>query len=168
MNSLLPLPKLSNHLKEVQRFISPLTKLILAIAVISLAGCATISVYDQQSYAQTTELKKDALELMDLAVNEYSDHEGEVNGFLAEIEKALNYERARPHNEITVEMWEKLTNPDGDLLGSFIKMWKEKGKVSSTFVEGAKGSISEAFDKILELEEGKKKRPQSYEQELFM
>lgn len=159
MNALLRLPKLSSHLKVSQRFISPLTKLILIFAVISLAGCATISVYDPYSYSQTTDLKEDALELMDLAVDEYSGHEGEANSFLAKIEKALDYEKTRQHNEIIIEMWVKLTDPDGTLLGSFIKMWKEEGKLSETFVEEAKGSINEAFNKILELEEGKKKRP---------
>lgn len=159
MNELLRLPKLSSHLKEGQRFISPLTKLILIFAVISLAGCISVPIHDHYAYTQTIGLKVDALKLMDLAVEDFSLHEAEVDDFFTRIEKAYEYEKVRPKNEITVRMWEKLKDPDENLFGGFIKRWKEKNKLGKTFVEEVKKLVSDAFDQIIGYESGKIKKP---------
>lgn len=158
MNALLRLSKLSSHLKEGRRFISPLTKLILIFAVINLTGCISVPIHDHHAYTQTIELKVDALKLMDLAVEEFSLHEAEVDDFLTRVEKAYEYEKVRPKNEITVRMWEKLKNPDENLFGGFIKRWEEKGKLGKTFIEEAKKIVADAFDQIIGYESGKIKK----------
>jgi len=49
--------------------------LTLLVVVLSFAACATISSFDQYAYAQTTSLKVDALNTMDLATGNYSTNE---------------------------------------------------------------------------------------------
>jgi len=93
---------------------------------------------------------------MDLAIEDFSLHEAEVDDFLTRIEKAYEYEKVRPKNEITVRLWEKLKDPDENLFGGFIKRWKEKNKLGKTFVEDVKELVSDAFDQIIEYESGKK------------
>ena len=150
--------KFSNDLKDGFRSRRLFRNLILIFALISLSGCASISLHDHYAYTQTINLKVDALKLMDLAFEDFSKHEEEVNNFLTRVEKAYEYEKVRPKNEITIEMWEKLKDPEGNLLGGFIKRWEEKKKLSNVFIEEAKKSISDAFDQIIGLESGKIKR----------
>lgn len=49
--------------------------------LLSFIGCAAISSFDQHAYSQTTSLKVDALNIMDLAKDEYSAHEKSVKEF---------------------------------------------------------------------------------------
>ena len=48
-------------------------------------------------------------------------------------------------------------DPDRNLLGGFLKMWKAKGSLSLTFVAEKKAQIADAFDQIIQLEQGKQK-----------
>ena len=73
------------------------------------------------------------------------------------VEKAYEYEKGRPKNEITTQLWEMLIAPDKDLLGTFLKDWKEKGLLGAYLVGEKKKQIGSAFDKIIELESGKRK-----------
>ena len=151
--------KLSNDLKDGFRSSRLFRNLVLVFALISLSGCTSISLHDHYAYTQSINLKVDAIKLMDLAVENFSKHEGEVNNFLTRIEKAYEYEKVRPKNEITIAMWEKLKDPEGNLLGGFIKRWEEKKKLSKAFIEEAKKIINDAFDQIIGLESGKIKKP---------
>jgi len=126
---------------------------LIAAAVLCFLACgASISLHDHYAYTQATSLKVDSLKLMDKAVEDYSMHEDEVDDLLTKIEKAHEYEKARPKNDETIKQWEILKDPDKDLLGGFFKMWKEKGKVSQFFIEEKKKQVVKAFDEIIELE----------------
>jgi DNA transposition AAA+ family ATPase len=48
-----------------------------------------------------------------------------------------------------------MKDPDKNLLGGFLKRWKEKDKLSAVFVDEAKRLISTGFDQIIGLESGK-------------
>jgi len=74
---------------------------------------------------------------------------------MMEVEKAYEYAKGRPKNEISAQQWEKLKDPDKNLLGGFIKRWMEKETLKKTFIQGAKGIVSDAFDTIIGLESGK-------------
>jgi len=130
-------------------------KIILLTFFISVFGCATISQFDQYAYVQTTSLKVDALQIMDLAVDEYSDHADQVAELKANQQKIYEYEKNRPKNEITVKMWEKLLNEDGHLIGGFLAKWENQGKQSPVFIAEAKKIIGPAFDQIGQLESKK-------------
>lgn len=148
----------STDLKDAQKLIPTTRKLILSFIIIILAGCSSISLHDHYAYTQATILKVDSLKLIDNAIEDFSKHVEEVDKLLTRIEKAFEYEKVRPKNEITTKMWQKLKDPEGHLLGGFIKRWEEKEKLSNVFIEEAKKSISDAFDQIIGLESGKIKR----------
>jgi len=45
------------------------------IVLLGYSGCVTISPFDQYAYAQTTSIKVDALNLMDLANDDFPKHQ---------------------------------------------------------------------------------------------
>ena len=129
---------------------------LVCIALLAAGqGCATISMYDHYAYTQTTSLKVDALALMGKATSNAASHAEAIEQLLVKVDKAYEYEKGRPKNEITTRMWDVLKNPDRNLLGGFVKRWREKGKLSQAFVEEAKDLIGEAFDLISGLESQK-------------
>ncbi|MCS3859678.1 hypothetical protein [Salinibacter ruber] len=73
------------------------------------------------------------------------------------MEKAYEFAKGRPENEISARQWRILIDPDRDLLGGFLADWKKQSAFSATFVEEKKTQIARAFDTIIELESGKKK-----------
>jgi len=129
-------------------------KLFIVIGVLlSATGCATISRYDQYSYMQAVNLKVDSLKLMDSAGDAYSAHKSEVR-----TEKAYEYEKGRPQNQVTTDMWKLMIDTKGGLLGGFFVLWEESGTVSPVFVPEKKKQIANAFDEIISLESEKIKK----------
>ncbi len=138
-------PKLSNRI----------VKTTLAILLMSYVSCVSISHFDQYAYAQTTSIKVDALELMDLAINDYSSCEANDREFQTKMKKVYEYEKNRPKNDITVKLWDKLMDPNGHLLVGFLNRWKTEKKLSATFIAEEKKLVSKAFDQISGLESKK-------------
>lgn len=119
-------------------------------------GCTSlISPFNQAAYEYATSLKVEALALMDKATEPCSNHQEEINRFMIEVEKAYEYAKGRPKNEISAQQWERLKDPQKNLLGGFMKRWKEKETLKKTFIQEAKGIVSDAFDTIIGLESGK-------------
>jgi hypothetical protein len=114
-------------------------------------------VYSQTAYEQATSVKAESLALMEKATEPYSQHAQEVAALLLAVDKAYEYAKGRPKNEISTEQWAKIKDPNSNLLGGFLKRWKEKGQLNSTFVKEAEAQIAQAFDQIIELESGKNK-----------
>lgn len=73
----------------------------LAFFVLAIAGCASVSQFDQHAYIQVTSLKVDALNVMSLANDSYTMHEAEVHAVNMMLDKAYEYERNRPNNSLT-------------------------------------------------------------------
>jgi hypothetical protein len=130
-------------------------KLLVLSILLTAFGCATISQFDQYAYTQVTSLKVDALQVMDLAADDFEPHAGEVKELSANLQKIYEYEKNRPKNEISVKQWEKLLNEDGHLLGGFIHKWQTEGKQSQAFINEMKKIIAPAFDQIAQLESKK-------------
>ena len=135
-------------------------RLLPSLCLVALASCSTISTYDQAAYEHATSAKVDTLTLMDKATESYSAHEKEIIAVRTELEKAYEYDLGRPLNKITVAQWAILLDPERDLVGGFLKMWKSKGSVSAFFVTAKKKQIGDAFDQIIGLESGKIKPSQ--------
>ncbi len=152
------LSKSPSDSKNAQKIFSSSIRLIAILAIAGLWACYSISLYDHYAYTQSTGLKVDSIKLMNKATEDFTKHEAEVDDLLTRIEKAYEYEKARPKNVITAKMWEKLKDPDKNLLGGFLKFWQEKKTLSKTFVEEAKKTVSDAFDQIIGLESGKIKK----------
>lgn len=132
-------------------------KWVIPLMLIIAAGCSTISTFDQYAYMQATSLKVDALAIMDLAVDSASHHAADIREITMEIDKAYEYEKLRPKNEISAEMWSILKSPDRNLFGGFLKRWQEKQVLKPAYIQDKKEQIVKAFDIIAELESDKLK-----------
>ena len=119
------------------------------------AACSYTAPYSQFAYEQTISLKVEALELMEKATETYASHAADVQNLETNLEKAYEYAKGRPKNEISTKQWQILIDPDRNLLGGFLKRWKAKSTLSPTFIKEAKGLVSDAFDTISGLESGK-------------
>jgi hypothetical protein len=130
---------------------------ILLLSCPFLAACSTISTYDQAAYEHATAVKVDTLVVMSKATESYASHQREIAEVQIALDKAYEYDRNRPLNDITIKMWDKLRDPQRDLLGGFLREWKEDGPLLPKYVQHKKQQIGEGFDTIIQLESGKMK-----------
>jgi hypothetical protein len=128
---------------------------ILAFVWLSLVSCALIAHYDRAAYEHATSAKVDTLALMNKATGSYDEHAKEVEALVLELDKAYEYDRGRQLNKTTVAQWDVLRDPNRNLVGGFLKMWKAKGTLSATFVAEKRRQVADAFDQIIKLESGK-------------
>jgi hypothetical protein len=139
-----------------------LSRLWLILVVSSLAAATSacsslIATYSQTAYEQATSIKAESLVLLNKATEPYNQHAQEVAALMLNVDKAYEYAKGRPKNEVSTEQWEKMKDPNSNLLGGFLKRWKEQGQLSPAFVKEAGIQIAKAFDQIIELESGKNK-----------
>ena len=135
------------------------TKKIIAIIGwgLLLAGCATISKFDQYAYTQATSLKVDVLSVMGHATESYPLHQAEAATLKTSLDKMYEYEKNRPKNAITEKMWSVLTDSTGHLYGGFVKRWEKEDKLDTAFIRISKELVGQSFDQISQLESGKVK-----------
>lgn len=128
-----------------------------AIALLLVTSCASLrtAVFDQYSYQKGTEIKVDAIRLMDKAAMQYDSQTVAIVNLETELDKMVEYEKNKPDNQISYAMWKMIADPNKKFIGGFLKLWKEKGTVSAFFVDEAKGQVVEALDLVLQYE-GKK------------
>lgn len=130
--------------------------LVASICVAAISACSPlIATYSQAAYEQATSVKAESLALMGRATEPYNQHAQEVEALMLQVDKAYEYARGRPKNEISTQQWANIRDPGKNLLGGFLERWKEQGQLSSAFVKEAQIQISKAFDQIIELESGK-------------
>ena len=135
-------------------------KLLIPLCII---GCTPqISQFSPIAYEQATSLKVDSLVLMGKATESYADYEEEVSELMNRVEKSYEFAKGLPHNEYSTKQWKILKDPDRNLLGGFMKRWKEQGNLSPTFINEARRLISDAYDTIIGLESRKIKPPKEY------
>ncbi|WP_205553013.1 hypothetical protein [Pectobacterium brasiliense] len=104
-------------------------------------------------------IKVDALALIDKALTEpFEENRHEVVLLKIQVEKAYEYARGLPKNEIVTKQWEIIKNPNRNSLGGFLAYWERNNSLSKTFVTDMKGVISNGFDQVIELESGKVKQ----------
>jgi hypothetical protein len=132
----------------------------LLVATALLVACSTISTYDQAAYEHATNAKVDTLALMDKATDSYSSHTKDITALNLELDKAYEYDKGRPLNQITMTSWDVLRGPNG-ILNRFLTSWKTSGTLNSTFINDKKAHVGREFDDIIQLESGKIKTPQA-------
>jgi hypothetical protein len=118
-------------------------------------SCSSISVFSPEAYKQAVDLKVESLNLMSAATMPYTDYEEDVIYLNTELDKAFEFSKGRPDNEISTEQWEILIDKEGSLLGGFLKRWETEGTLSEMFVVEMQTLVSDAFDTIIGLESGK-------------
>jgi len=142
---------------KVIRFSNQVKIITMLFVILTYVSCATISRSSQYAYTQTTSLKVDALAVMDLAKDDYSNHQQVILELQTNLQKIYEYEKNRPKNEISVKLWDKLLNPEGHLLVGFLIRWQKEQKLNETFITEEKKLVSDAFDVISGLESTKLK-----------
>ena len=120
-----------------------------------LSSCSSISVFSSEAYKQAVDLKVESVSLMANATMPYNDFVDDVDFLETELSKAYEFSKGRPDNEISTKQWEILTNPEGNLLGGFLKRWEDEETLSKMFVTEMQMLVSDAFDTIIGLESGK-------------
>ena len=148
--STLPEP-LSSSLLPGQSWATCIAMLIFAVM---LSACSSlIAPYNETSYRYATSLKPEAMRLMKRATEDYSEHAAEAEALMLKVEQAYEYVAGLPKNDESAGQWKLLKNPDGNLLGGFIKRWQEEGKLSKAFVNNVREDlVGPAFDAIIALE----------------
>lgn len=142
-----------------ENFLLKKSGLTVLFMMLLFSSCATsISSYDQQAYTQTTSIKVDVLNIMDLAKDEYNNHIQAIQNLQTNLQKIYEYEKNRPKNDITMKLWDKLLDKNGHLLGGFMEKWKSGIKMSDTFISNCKNQVGDAFDIIAGLESQKIKK----------
>lgn len=123
------------------------------------SACAALTRYDPTSYKTATDLKAQALLLIEKATEAPAAHQREIDDLRVRVRQALEYEKGKGKpNQLTVKQWELLSNPSGHLLGGFLRKWEAEGRSQNpAFIAGASKNVSEAFDEIIKLESGKVK-----------
>src|ERR1700727_2809115 len=123
-----------------------------------LAACiTTISPYSDVAYQQATAVKSEAMTVMSNATEPFRMHATDVKTLELDVEKAYEYARGRPKNEISTKQWEIIRDPSGASLIGFLERWKREGKLGQEFVTEAKKVISDQLDTVIDLESGKPK-----------
>ncbi len=127
--------------------------------LILLAGCAAITGYDATSYKAATDLKAEALLLIDKAKDPPGPHASEIEALRLKLRQAYEYEKGKGgRNRVTQEQWALLSDPNAALLGGFLKKWETENRGQSpAFIEGVVKNVSQAFDEIIKLESHKVK-----------
>lgn len=143
---------------KTPKLISATSHLAILSILFMLIGCISISNFDQYAYTNTTILKVDAMSIMDLSSVDYETHQRDVQNLRNDIQKLYEYEKNRPKNEITLQLWDKLMNKDGHLLGGFLKKWEDDSQLNETFINESKKLVGNAFDQIAQLESKKIKK----------
>jgi outer membrane murein-binding lipoprotein Lpp len=135
-------------------------RLLVALGSLVLAACSSISNYEQAAYEHATAAKVDTLAVMSKATDSYASHQREIAELQITLDKAYEYDRGRPINQTTMQMWDVLLkvdyqHPDEGLWPRFLESWRKNGTLSPVFISDKKEHIAAAFDTIIALESGK-------------
>lgn len=137
----------------------PLHPFLLAVCLAALAawaGCApSIAPFSERAYEQAVSLKVEALTLMGKATEPFAEHRAEVAALRLDLDKAYEFARGRPRNDLSARQWAILSDSDRNLLGGFLARWETEGSLSPVFVSEAQRLVADAFDTVIGLESGK-------------
>lgn len=136
---------------------------LLLFCSMMLASCGSIktAIYDQYSYQQEVALKVETKNLLTHATEPYADYKEEVEKLLLEMEKMEEYEKNKPNNALSYQMWQLMTDSEKNSVAGLFKRWKEKQQLSAVFLEEATGQVEEAFDVLIKYEVSKDKERES-------
>ena len=138
--------------------VSPNTpKSLVLLLPLLLVACSSIPDYDQVAYDRATELKADAVRLVESANTEFSASAEEVEALRRRMEHAYEYEKGKGStNVFTIKQYEIMMDPEGGLLYGFLERWESAGKVSSFFAGEAAKLVGQGFDEIIRMEWNKR------------
>ena len=94
---------------------------------------------------------------MDRATEPFDDHRQAVETLKLDVEKAYEYAKGLPKNQVVTKQWTIIKDPARNSLGGFLRRWESKTTLKKEFIQEAKGIVSDGFDTVIELESGKRK-----------
>jgi hypothetical protein len=125
-------------------------KLLLLPFALLLIGCATITKFDQNSYNSAQSLKEDALTIIQ------HPSPSAVDNLSVRLDAQVAYETGKgAANKISAAQWRLIQNPAGNLLGGWIKAYRQGVALSETYNQEKARQVGLAFDEVLKLEGGK-------------
>lgn len=136
----------------------PKKALMLCVALL-IGACTNYASYSLQAYSYATEAKAKTLKLVSKANGSYSANRAAAEALLLDMDVAYEFAAGIENNEEAAEIWDKLRDPDGNLVGGFLSAWRTEfpGGVSanSVFIEEFKKNITFSFDRLICLEANK-------------
>jgi hypothetical protein len=140
---------------QSQRFLAGVVRPMLVL--LALGGCAPIIAdYSVEAYKSATSLKAEVGALIDKSGEKFSLHQKEVDATTTRINAAYEFAAGLANNSISAQQWQILRNPDGNLYGGFVRLWRKQGTTSAAYRSGKSREIAAAFDLIICLESNKK------------
>lgn len=131
--------------------------LLLLLLCAALGACAPlIAEYNAEAYKNATTLKAETLAMMDKAREPYGRHRKDVDTLTTKINAAYEYSAGFASNQLSAQQWNILRNPDGNLYGSFVRLWQARGTLGAGYRSEKKIDIAEAFDYLICLEANKR------------
>jgi len=127
----------------------------IVIANLTQYGCQSISTYDEHAYALQTSCLADILKLLDVADTPYENNADQIKAVTLNVERAYEYDRGRPLNQIQVAQWKIIRDPGQGSFAGFLAHWKSKGQLSEVYITEKKKQIAIQFDAMTSLEAGK-------------
>ncbi|HEY1770894.1 MAG TPA: hypothetical protein VGG02_11645 [Chthoniobacterales bacterium] len=136
------------------------------LAAMFAGGCATVAPYDQAAYEHATNVKVDTLALVSKATGNYGDNLSEIKNVNLALQKAYEYDKDRSLNTSTRKEWEDLLvekndDPKSGIIPRFLERWQRKGSLKPHAVADDRQNISDAFDMIIQSENGKNRSSQT-------
>lgn len=128
--------------------------LFLLILLFSFNSCNSTrtALFDQYSYKKTIELKVKTTSLINKASTPYSENKIDIDNLFLDIEKLIEYEKNKPDNKITFQMWKVLNDSEKNLLAGFFKNWQAKETLSEPYIDEFHKQMLEAFDLLIQYE----------------
>lgn len=113
---------------------------------------------DLYSLEQNMSLKADVLSLMKRGGKNFTSVSDDIMNLKNRMNDLISYERDKGEKNIkTVKMLETMMDPNQNLLGGFLNRWETDGKLNGPFIKEAAKVVTKNFDKIIKLENKKKK-----------
>lgn len=139
-------------------FYFPKKAAVFALALF-ITACTNYAEYSLQAYTYATEAKAKTLKLVSKANGSYSANRAAAEALLLDMDVAYEFANGIENNEEAAQIWDKLRDPDGNLVGGFLSAWRTEfpGGVSadSEFIKEFKKNITFSFDRLICLEANK-------------
>jgi hypothetical protein len=132
-------------------------KLLFPFLFLSILGCSPVAEFNQVALDKTVSVKKDALNLISKANDNYVNHQSEIDSLKSNVENAYQFSKSINNNSESVSQWEIIRNPQRSSLFGLLERWKNKNTLSDTFISQVKILIAFDFNIIIDLENNKKK-----------
>lgn len=134
----------------------PIVALVLVLVAAVGACTPLIGAYSPRAYEHATSLKAETLALVERADEPYRDHRQAAERLMIDLQRAYEYVRGVPRNAISARQWRLLVDPEGDLVGRFMRRWRDEETLSPVFIAEFRAILADAFDEIICLEANKR------------